>query len=96
MELFMDDFTIYGLSFDACLESLSRVLDRCIETDLVLNFEKCHFMVIEGIVLWHLVSSRSIESDKAKIDIISSPTYLASLWEVCSFLGHESFYRRFI
>ena len=43
----MDDFTIYGLSFGACLESLSRVLDRCIETDLVLNFEKCHFMVIE-------------------------------------------------
>ncbi|RDX98143.1 hypothetical protein CR513_18995, partial [Mucuna pruriens] len=45
MEAFMDDFMVYDPSFDACLESLSRVLNRCIETNLVLNFEKCHFMV---------------------------------------------------
>jgi len=42
MEVFMDDFIIYGSSFDACLDSLCRVLDRCIETNLVLDFEKCH------------------------------------------------------
>ncbi|RDX74878.1 Retrovirus-related Pol polyprotein from transposon 17.6, partial [Mucuna pruriens] len=58
MEVFMDDFTMYTKSFDACLNNLSRVLHRCMETNLVLNFEKCHFMVIEGIVLGHLVSSR--------------------------------------
>ena len=44
-EIFMDDFTVYGSSFDACLASLARVLNRCIKIDLVLNFEKCHFMV---------------------------------------------------
>ncbi|RDX78576.1 Retrovirus-related Pol polyprotein from transposon 17.6, partial [Mucuna pruriens] len=59
IEIFVDYFTVYNHSFDACLESLSRVLDRCIKTNLVLNFEKCHFMVIEGIVLGHLVSSSS-------------------------------------
>ncbi|RDY03793.1 hypothetical protein CR513_12581, partial [Mucuna pruriens] len=54
MEVFMDDFTVYADSFDACLENLSKVLTRCIDTNLVLNFEKCHFMVTEGIVLGHL------------------------------------------
>nr|KYP62148.1 Retrovirus-related Pol polyprotein from transposon 17.6 [Cajanus cajan] len=96
MEVFMDDFTVYGSSFDACLESLSRVLDKCIQTNLVLNFEKCHFMVTHGIVLGHLVSSRGIEVDKAKIDIIASLPYPASVREVRSFLGHAGFYRRFI
>ena len=54
----MDDFTIYDSSFDACLDSLSKVLDRLIETNPVLNFEKCHSMVHEGIVLGHLVSMK--------------------------------------
>ncbi|RDY10042.1 Retrovirus-related Pol polyprotein from transposon 17.6, partial [Mucuna pruriens] len=72
MEVFMDDFTVYANSFEACLGNLSKVLKRCIDTNLVLNFEKCHFMVIERIVLGHLVSNRGIEVDKSKIDIISS------------------------
>ena len=67
----MDDFTIYGSSFDACLDSLDRVLNRCIETNLVLNFEKCHFIVEQGIVLGHIISSRGIEVDLAKIASIS-------------------------
>ena len=90
----MDDFTVYGSSFDACLDSLFRVLDQCIEANLVLNFEKCHFMVHEGIVLGHLVSSRGIEVDKAKIDVITSLPYPTSMWEVHSFLGHAGFCRR--
>ncbi|RDX94470.1 Retrovirus-related Pol polyprotein, partial [Mucuna pruriens] len=96
MEVFMDDFTVYADSFEACLGNLSKVLKRCIDTNLVLNFEKCHFMVTEGIVLGHLVSNRGIEVDKSKIDIISSlpnPTFVR---EVRSFLGHADFYRRFI
>ena len=44
-KVFMDDFTVYGSSFDVCLDSLEKVLNRCIETNLVLNFERCHFMV---------------------------------------------------
>ncbi|RDX61270.1 Retrovirus-related Pol polyprotein from transposon opus, partial [Mucuna pruriens] len=96
IEVFMDDFTVYVESFDACLESLSRVLTRCIDTNLMLNFEKCHFMVTEGIVLGHLVSNRGIEVDKAKIDIITSLPNPASVREVRSFLGHVGFYRRFI
>ena len=45
IEVFMDDFTVYGDFFDNCLHNLTLVLQRCIETDLVLNSKKCHFMV---------------------------------------------------
>jgi hypothetical protein len=67
MEVFMDDFSVYGTTFDHCLENLDKVLQRCQEKDLILNWEKCQFMVHEGIVLGHLVSERGIEVDKAKI-----------------------------
>ncbi|RDX92693.1 Retrovirus-related Pol polyprotein from transposon 17.6, partial [Mucuna pruriens] len=96
MEVFMDDFTVYVDSFDSCLENLSKLLTRCMDTNLVLNFEKCHFMVTEGIVLGHLVSNRGIEVDKSKIDIITSLPNPTSVREVRSFLGHARFYRRFI
>ncbi|KAL9346349.1 hypothetical protein Peur_061202 [Populus x canadensis] len=96
IEVFMDDFTVYGDSFDKCLENLSLILKRCIETNLVLNYEKCYFMVEQGIVLGHVVSSRGLEVDKAKIDVISSLPYPSCVREVRSFLGHAGFYRRFI
>ena len=60
-EVFMDDFYVYGKNFDDCLENLDKVLQRCEEKHLVLNWEKCHFMVREGIVLGHLVSKRGID-----------------------------------
>ncbi|RDX89394.1 Retrovirus-related Pol polyprotein, partial [Mucuna pruriens] len=72
MEVFMDSLTIYVDSFDARLENLSKVLRRYIDMNLIQNFEKCHFMVTEGIMLGHLVSNKGIEVDKSKIDIISS------------------------
>lgn len=61
MEVFIDEFFVYGKTFDQCLENLDRVLQRCLEKDLVFNWEKCHFMVREGIVLGNLVSERGIE-----------------------------------
>jgi len=45
IEVFMEDFMVYGDSFDKCLENLSLILKRCIKTNLVLNYEKCYFMV---------------------------------------------------
>ncbi|RVW18573.1 Retrovirus-related Pol polyprotein from transposon opus [Vitis vinifera] len=65
MEVFMDDITIYGNTFEECLVNLEAVLNRCIENDLVLNWEKCHFMVQQGIVLGHIISEKDIEVDKA-------------------------------
>ena len=66
----MDDSSVHGSSFDNFLANLEKVLERCEQGNLVLNWEKCHFMVREGIVLGHLVSERGIEMDKAKIEII--------------------------
>src|ERR1043165_1880041 len=60
VEVFMDDFSYYGTSFDHCLHNLNKVLQRCEETNLVLNWEKCYFMINEGIVLGHKISKRGI------------------------------------
>ncbi|CAN6698251.1 unnamed protein product [Malus baccata var. baccata] len=96
VEVFMDDFAVFGDSFDQCLQNLSLVLERCIKTNLVLNWEKCHFMVKQGIVLGHLISNRGIEVDKAKIDAIEKLPPPTNVKSVRSFLGHAGFYRRFI
>ncbi|GJZ52330.1 reverse transcriptase domain-containing protein [Tanacetum coccineum] len=96
MEVFMDDFSVFGNSFDCCLANLDRMLARCEETNLVLNWEKCHFMVKEGIVLGHKISGAEIEVDRAKIDVIAKLPYPTNVKGVRSFLGHAGFYRRFI
>ena len=96
IEIFMDDFSVMGNSFDNCLENLRSVLARCEETNLVLNWEKCHFMVQEGIVLRHRISARGIEVDRAKIEAIEKLPPPSSVKGIRSFLGHTGFYRRFI
>ncbi|KAK9928809.1 hypothetical protein M0R45_025929 [Rubus argutus] len=63
-------FKVHGNSFEECLAHLALVLKRCVETNLVLNWEKCHFMVNEGIVLGHVISKRGIEVDKAKVELM--------------------------
>ncbi|GJT94509.1 reverse transcriptase domain-containing protein [Tanacetum coccineum] len=68
VKVFMDDFSIFGNSFNKCLNNLDRMLHRCKDAHHVLNWEKCHFMVKEGIVLRHKVSGAGLEVDKAKID----------------------------
>jgi len=78
------------------LHHLTLVLRHCIETNLVLNFEKCQFMVEHGVVLGQVVSSRGLEVDKAKVDVIQSLPYPRCVKDVRSFLGHVGFYRRFI
>ena len=96
MEVFMDDFSVCGQSFEECLENLERVLERCVKVNLVLNWEKCHFMVQEGIVLGHIISKRGIEVDSAKIEVIENLQPPKTVREIRSFLGHAGFYRRFI
>ena len=96
VEVFMDDFSVYGTDFSIGLDNLSKVLDRCIDHGLVLNWEKCHFMAQEGIVLGHLVSKRGIEVDRAKIEIIANLPSPKCVKDIRSFLGHAGFYRRFI
>jgi hypothetical protein len=96
LEIFMDDFSVFGDSFDDCLTNLEKVLSRCEEKNLVLNWEKYHFMVTNGIVLGHIISSKGIEVDKSKIELIANLPTPKSIKDVRSFLGHAGFYRRFI
>jgi hypothetical protein len=96
LDIFMDDFSIFSSSFEECLHHLTLVLVRCKEKNLMLNWEKCHFMVKQGIILGHVIPHKGIEVDKAKVDLISNLPPPCTVKEVRSFLGHVGFYRSFI
>jgi hypothetical protein len=96
LEIFMDDFSVFGDSFDDCLTNLKKVLNRCEEKNLMLNWEKYHFVVTNDIVLGHIVSSTGIEVEKFKIELIANLPTPKSVKDVRLFLGHAGFYRRFI
>ncbi|GJW37890.1 reverse transcriptase domain-containing protein [Tanacetum coccineum] len=96
MEVFMDDFSVFGDSFSTCLSHLEKMLKRCEDTNLALNWEKSHFMVKEGIVLGHKISKSGIEVDRAKVEVIAKLPHPTTVKGVRSFLGHAGFYRRFI
>nr|GEV42958.1 reverse transcriptase domain-containing protein [Tanacetum cinerariifolium] len=96
MEVFMDDFSVFGNSFQTCLSHLEKMLKRCEDTNLCLNWEKSHFMVKEGIVLGYKISKNEIEVDKAKVEVIAKLTHPTTVKGIRSFLGHAGFYRRFI
>lgn len=91
----MDDFLVVGDSFDLCLLNLSRALQHCEEFNLVLNWEKCHFMVKEGIVLGHKISSKCIEVDKVKFKVIERLPPPILVKGIHNFLGHMGFDRWF-
>ncbi|GJY40872.1 reverse transcriptase domain-containing protein [Tanacetum coccineum] len=71
MEVFMDDFSFFGNSFKTCLSYLDKLLKRCEDTNLCLNWEKSHFIVKEGIILGYKISKNGIEVDNAKFDVIA-------------------------
>jgi Reverse transcriptase (RNA-dependent DNA polymerase) len=96
IEVFMDDFSMYDTTFDECLSNMTKVLQRCEDVNLVLNWEKYHFMVQQGVVLGHIISEKGLEVDKVKIKIIEKLPSPTSVKEIHSFLGHAWFYRRFI
>nr|GEZ08215.1 reverse transcriptase domain-containing protein [Tanacetum cinerariifolium] len=91
VKVFMDYFSVFRSSFDHCLNNLDKMLQRCIDAHLVLNWEKCHFMVKEGIVLGHKISDACLKVDKAKIEVISKipPPLISNVLEAfgtCRFL----------
>ncbi|GKB60095.1 reverse transcriptase domain-containing protein [Tanacetum coccineum] len=73
------------------LSRLDKMLRRCEDTNLCLNWEKSHFMVKEGIVLGHKISKNRIEVDKEKVDVIAKLPHPTTVKGVRSFLGHAAF-----
>ena len=96
MKIFMDDFSVYGSSFEKCMENLETVLQRRQDKNLALNWEKCHFMVAEGIILGYKISAAGLEVEQAKVSIIKTLLPPTTVKGIRSFLGHASFYKRFI
>jgi len=96
VEVYMDDFTVYGNSFEEALENLEKVLIRCKGTNLSLSHEKCFMMFTEGIVLGHHISGDGIKVDRSKVEVISKLPIPNCQKDVRSFLGFTGYYRRFI
>ena len=96
MEIVMDDFSVYGSCFENCLKILETVLQRCQDKNLALNWEKCNFMVTEGIVLGHKIYVARLELYQAKVAVIKTLMPPAIVKGIRSFIGHAGCYRRFI
>jgi len=86
LQVFMDDVTVVGQSFDHCLANLDKVLERCIETGLCLSWKKSFFMLKKGVVLGHIISKAGIETDPSKIEIIKKLPPPTNIKQVRSFL----------
>nr|GEX58257.1 retrovirus-related Pol polyprotein from transposon opus [Tanacetum cinerariifolium] len=89
VKVFMDDFSIFRSSFDHCLNNLDKMLQCCKDAHLVLNWEKCHFMVKEGIVLGHKVSEAGLEVNKVKIDVISKLPPPTNIKDIANYLASD-------
>ena len=92
----MEDFSIFGTLFDTCLHNLNVVLKRCKNTRLVLNWEKCQFMVKECIFLGHMLSHVSTKVDLAKVEVIANLPLPNCVRVVRSLFGHARFSMRFV
>jgi hypothetical protein len=96
IEIFMDDFTPYGVSFEEALQNIEKLLNRSIQAHLSLSTKKCHMMISEGVVLGHFISSQGIQVDPSKIQVIKDLRIPKTQTDVRSFLGHAGYYSRFI
>ena len=96
VEVYMDDFTVYGNTFEEALSNLEKVLIRCQESNLSLSHEKCKILLTEGIVLGHHMYAKGIKVDPAKIEVIVNLPSPKTQKDVRIFLGNAGYYRRFI
>lgn len=71
MEVYMDEFIVYGDTFEKPIENLEKVLIRCKEVNISLSHEECFMMFNEGIVLGNHILSDGIKVDTSKVEIIS-------------------------
>jgi len=92
LEVYMDDFTPHGDDFDQALNNMEKVLEQCIATRLCLSHEKCHVMMIDGVVLGHYIYADGIRVDPAKIEVILNLPNPHTQTEVRSFLGASGYY----
>lgn len=71
IEVLMDDFLMVVNSFVSCVNYLNKELERCMETNLVLSWKKCHFMVKKGIMFGHKILGKRIQVDLEKVEVIA-------------------------
>ena len=95
IEIFLDDFCTFS-SREEHLDWLGKCLDQCDQYGISLNSEKCTFGVLSGKLLGHIVSKAGIATDPNKIKKIANLPRPDTVSGVRGFVGHVSYYCRFI
>lgn len=96
VEIYTDDLSVFGNSFQESLKSIEKVLIHCQEAHLAFSDKKCRLMCKARVFLGHLVSNKGIQVDQTKIEVILHLIAPKTQREVRRFLGHACYYRRFI
>lgn len=96
VEVYMDDFTVCGNTYEEAKTNLEKLRKRYIDTNLSLSHEKCYILMTKGIILRHYISSQGIQVDPKEIQIIQNLPTPSSQKDVHIFLDHSMYYRRFI
>lgn len=94
--VYLDDILIASKTFDEHMKHLREVFNRLRKATLRLKPKKCHILRSEVQYLGHVVSSKGIRPDPAKVEKVTSYTIPTNVSEVHRFLGLASYYRRFI
>ena len=96
VEVYMDEFIVYGNNFEEALQNLEKKLKRYQEYSLTLSHEKCKMLLTEGIFLGHHIYATWIRVDSSKVGVITQLSIPRSQKDVRSVLGHVDYYRQFI
>src|SRR2546428_799004 len=94
--VYLDDITIYSVTFDLQLQHVPLGLDALRQANLMLNAEKCHFFLASVNLLGHVINREGIQPDDEKIVKVKNYPAPTTLRQLRGFLGLASYYRKFI
>ncbi|GJT89247.1 putative reverse transcriptase domain-containing protein [Tanacetum coccineum] len=94
--VFIDDILIYSKNKEEHEEHLKLILELLKKEELYAKFSKCEFWIPKVQFLGHVIDSKGIHVDPAKIESIKDWASPKSPTEIRQFLGLAGYYRRFI
>ena len=94
--VYLDDILIYSQSKEEHIRHLKYVLQKLHQEKLLVNMKKCTFMKTELVYFGFVVSDEGLKMDPKKVKAITNYPTPRNMFEVRTFHGLASFYRKFI